>query len=184
MRSVIISGAVAALILTGCGSTASGGSSGPSAGSAATSSPATKTSKPATNKKAAELAKYAPALSAAAASVTNVNIDLGKLAQADAGESDLVTLGQDATTAHTQLKNARLVVVGNLDLFAAASDLTASMGTLGDLVSSPNDAGIAGKYQTQYGQASDEWNSAVDALCAAAGSSPAAKSYEVPVSGS
>lgn len=132
--------------------------------------------------RAAELRQYASSLSAVALSVTNVVVDLASLPSTSVSQQDLATLGKDAAAATTALRRAQEVAV-DPDLTAAATGLIASMGTLGELASSPAAGGTAARYEAQYSQGSHAWNGAVSALCAAAGSS-AATAYEVPLAGS
>lgn len=155
MRSVTIAvaGVIVAGVLAGCGS-----STTPVA--AVSSSGMTKGQK--------ALAQYRAAMLQVAADNGVVEIELGGLAQTPP-TSTLVDVASAATTAHTDLQAARDSFTGSLDLFTAASDLTAAMGTLGNLTSNPNDAGIAGKYKTDYATAAGEWNSAVDAVAVSGG---------------
>lgn len=132
--------------------------------------------------KAAELRQYASSLSAVALSVTNVVVDLASLPTTAVSQQDLATLGKDAAAATTALRHAQEVAV-DPGLTTAATGLIASLGTLGDLASSPTSGGTAARYEAQYSQGSHAWNGAVKALCAAAGSS-AATAYDVPVAGS
>lgn len=124
------------------------------------------------------LAKYEPAMTSVAADIAVVQVALAGLS-ASPPSSTLVDVATAAGTAHADLKAARDVFVGDLDLFTAASDLTASMGTLGDATGSPNNADVIAKFEQQYGTASAEWNTAVDKVAVAGGKPAMGKTYEV-----
>ena len=131
-----------------------------------------------TSKAQATLAKYQQPITLIANDVKGVQIGMQNVVSFQGNSTTMLALAQAGTKAHDDLKAVTDNFLDNGPLFDAATELTASMGTLGDLVSNPSDPEIVAKFESQYQQASSDWNSAVDALASAAGQSGTA--LEVP----
>lgn len=142
-------------------------------GSSTPASPAAQTSKA-----QATFAKYQQPVTLIAKDIKGVQIGLQNAATLQDDPTTMLALAQAGTKAHDDLKAVTDNFLGNGPLWNAATEMTASMGTLGNLVSNPSDPEIAAKFESQYQQASSDWNSAVDALASAAGQS--ATGLEVP----
>lgn len=157
-----LAGAVlAAGLVAGCGSTST-------AGASSTNGP---------DKAQQKFTNVEPAMTTVALDIAAVQVTLGQLSDADP-TGGLVAVAQAADKAHTDLKDARSgPFLDDSGLFGAATDLTASMGTLGDVTGDPNNAEIIAKFERQYTSAAAEWNAAVDKVAAAAGHD--GKNYEI-----
>lgn len=127
---------------------------------------------------AQRIAGYDAALRQVAADVSVVEVEVGGLAMSPP-TSTLLDVASAADDAHRDLTAARVQFTGDADLFQAATDLTAAMGTLGDAAGSPDDASIAARFLGQFRVAATEWDQAVNRLAASAGRK--ADSYRISV---